>query len=142
MGSVIAVASLGLCAVAVGSVTALVRMDVQRTQRLANEAQALTLLSAGADYAIEAATDEGFPLTLDGGRGLRLPLELTEGRHVALAILARDAEAEGDREWVTIDVRATVGGTQATQQLQFVRAEDASNWRIHGVELGRFYSSP
>ncbi|MEM8783536.1 MAG: hypothetical protein AAGE65_11865, partial [Planctomycetota bacterium] len=106
MGSVIAVATLGLCAVAVASVATLVRMDWQRTAAAADEAQAVELLRVGADAAY-AALIEDLPAE-HAERSVPLPDALARGGGASLIWVTTMSTTEQDTV-ASIVVDAEVG---------------------------------
>ncbi|MEM1098617.1 MAG: hypothetical protein AAGH92_07505 [Planctomycetota bacterium] len=138
MGSVVAVATLGLCAVALSSVTLLVRMDLERTQTARDVAQAVKLLQAGADAAL--ARVDGLDTTeiTNAPDAIPVPDVLAERDEVSLQLrfASGDADQGTDDLWITIE--ASVGGTIASQRLRIT--SDAGEWVLADIELGRIYT--
>ncbi|MEM7576284.1 MAG: hypothetical protein AAF328_02310 [Planctomycetota bacterium] len=146
MGSVIAVATLGLCAVAIGSVTVLVRMDLQRTRAAGEVAQAVELLRIGADAAPDVLAARE---TDQGEVALALPEALKAGRDVSVELTftvleignALSGIRPADTESATVNIHVQVGGAVAVQRVSLFRASGASSWSVSDAVLTRVHSS-
>lgn len=137
LGSIMAVATLGLCAVAILSITALVRMDAQRTHVAADEAQAVALLAVGSDAVLQrlrmGGGDEGFAVW-----SVDLPKPLVEAKNARLLVTPLAAT---DAEEISFRVEAEVRDSVAKQVVRLERSGPArDDWGVARLDLQRVYT--
>lgn len=112
------------------SLTSLFRAEAMRTKRLAAEAQARQLLTAGA-AAAHAMVNDASADAPDGGRTVPLPDGLAD-RKAAVRVMIDPAGDDGRR---TARVMVELSGRRWSQALRYERGGDG--WALAGVERAR-----